>query len=198
MYRYIKGVVVEKGLDFVVLECNSIGYMLSASLNTINNIRLNEETKLFTILIVRDDEMSLCGFHEDEEREFFEYLVSVSGVGQKVAMGMLSSSSYYDIAKMIINAEEKNLTKLKGIGKKTAQRLIVELKDKLEKRFNVEGNEINFIDKKPEVPIAQNEIYEALNSLGFKNNEIAKMLVGIDIENISVESAISLALKSER
>lgn len=198
MYRYIKGIVSEKGLDFVVLENNGIGYMMSASLNTISNLRLNDEAKLFTILISKEDEMSLCGFYEDEEREFFEYLVSVSGVGQKVAMSMLSYSSYFDIAKMIINAEENKLTKLKGIGKKTAQRLIVELKDKLEKRFNIEGNEINFIDKSTQTPMIQNDIYEALTSLGFKNNEISKMLQGVDVENLSVETAISLALRSER
>lgn len=205
MYRYIRGLVVEKGLDYIVLDVGGIGYRLLTSLNSLNSLTLDEMATLYTIMIVKEDEISLCGFVDDDERRFFEHLTAVSGIGKKNAISMLSASHYAQIATMIIHADEKALVCLPSIGKKTAQRLIVELKDKLSKEYGnlksqsssdtgasssgLFGEEIDSGASK-----SANEAMMALRALGFTHTEVHEMLKGLDLQSLSVEEMISKAL----
>lgn len=205
MYRYIRGLVVEKGLDYIVLDVGGIGYQLLTSLNSLHSLIAGEMATLYTIMIVKEDEISLCGFVEDEERQFFEHLTGVSGIGKKNAISMLSASNYAQIASMIINADEKALVSLPSIGKKTAQRLIVELKDKLSKEYGnlklqgsaeaqsaLEGLFNHGVTDG--VSKTVDEAMMALKGLGFTHTEVHEMLKGLDLERLSVEQIISGAL----
>ena len=201
MYRYIKGLVVEKGLDYIVLDVGGVGYQLLTSLNSLNSLVLGETGLLYTVMIVKEDEISLCGFAEDEERRFFEYLTGVSGIGKKNAISMLSASNYSQIAAMIIHADEKALTSLPSIGKKTAQRLILELKDKLSKEYGQLNAQRSFKEasssddgtKELSFKVAD-EASMALKALGFTHSEVHEMLRGLDLQNLSVEQILSEAL----
>ncbi len=192
MYQYIKGTITEKGLNYLVLECVGIGYYMTASSTTLASFVLGEQAKVYTKLIVREDAHLLCAFATLNEREFFENLISVSGIGQKVAIGMLSDADYSDILTWIVSGDEKALTKLSGIGKKTAQRLIVELRDKLKKRYGEVASSGNLQPLKED----NQDVMIALMGLGFSSDEIAKMLSGVDVANLSVEEAIRMALSN--
>lgn len=194
MYQYIKGTITDKGVDYCVLEANGVGYYISVSTTTLDSVRLDEQVKLYTKLIVREDAHLLCGFSEVNEREFFDHLISVSGIGQKVAMAMLSHASYAHIMQWIISADEKSLTKLPGLGKKTAQRLIVELRDKFKKAYSAD---MAVIEKTaaPASVQTDEDILLALMGLGFKREEIQRMLSGVDTTNMTIEQAIKHALK---
>ncbi len=194
MYQYIKGTITEKGLNYLVLECAGIGYYMTASSTTLASLALGEQTKVYTKLIVREDAHLLCAFATINEREFFENLISVSGIGQKVAMNMLSAADYSDILAWIVAGDEKKLTKMPGLGKKTAQRLIVELRDKLSKQYGAVASQAGV----EPINSVNQDIMIALTGLGFGSDEIAAMLAGIDLTNLSIEDAIRLALSSKR
>lgn len=194
MYQYIKGTITDKGLDYCVLEANGIGYYISVSTTTLNAVRLDEQVKLYTKLIVREDAHFLCGFAEVNEREFFEHLISVSGIGQKVAMAMLSHAAYTHIMQWIISADEKSLIKLPGIGKKSAQRLIVELRDKFKKAYSADMAAIEHTTVQSSAQLDE-DILLALMGLGFKREEIQRMLSGVNTANMTIEQAIKHALK---
>ncbi len=130
MYDYFLGNVTEKGTNYCVLESNNIGYFFYVSAHTLN--KLDGGVKLFAHLLVREDEMSLYGFISKEEREMFLRLISVSGIGPKVAMNILSDLTPSDLALAIISADEKVFKKISGVGTKSAQRIILELKGKID------------------------------------------------------------------
>lgn len=201
MYRYINGIVVEKNNDFIVIDVNGVGYFIRASLNTISKVIINQKYKVFIKMIVREDDISLYGFNDEEELLFFEYLITVSGIGAKLAISMLSAEKYENIARYIINSDEKNLVKLPSVGKKTAQRMIVELKDKLEKNFKINSNNIldnNILNLENSVDVHSTkieEVKEVLSHLGFNAQEIMKMIKDIDM-TLEVEEIISVVLKS--
>ncbi len=194
MYSYLKGIVTEKFEDFVVLENNGIGYEIAMSQNSLFEIELNKEIILYTRLIVKEDEMSLCGFTSKEERSLFDNLLTVSGVGKKSALSAISNAGVDQIIKWIITEDYKSLVKLNGVGKKTAERLVVELRDKFKKLYqNLQ------LDAEDSVNIVQNneledDIILALSGLGFSTSEIKKMCSGMPA-GLGVEGAIKYALK---
>lgn len=192
MYSYMKGEVTEIAQDMLVLEVGGIGYAIEASRWTLDQLSLGKAEKLYLRQMIKEDEHVLCGFIEEQERRIFDHLVSVSGIGRKVAMGMLSKASYDKLLEWLITGDEKQLTALPGLGKKTAQRLIVELRDKLKKMYGTEfkGSNEPLVVASP----VQEDVYLALSGLGFKREEIALMLQGIDVASLSVESAIKFAL----
>lgn len=199
MYRYLYGEVVEMMLDQVVLDVHGVGYLLDVTSYTLSSIKLGDRVKLYTKQLIKEDEHALCGFFDDSERLVFEQLISVSGIGKRVAMNMLSKAPYARILEWLITGDEKQLTTLPGLGKKTAQRLIVELRDKLKKAYG--GKDISASDFSFSVQghsDLQEDVYLALSSLGFKRDEISLMLKGVDLENLTVEKAIKLALTSNR
>lgn len=194
MFAYIKGTLEEKGNNYVVVDVNGIGYkifmsnMAMAALGEVKNI-----VKVHTHYYVREDNISLYGFATKEELKMFELLISVSGVGAKSAISMLSAISPSDFALAIISDDVSKLKKVPGIGAKTAQRIILELKDKL-KTEEVSASEI---EVKTVVHNSEEseEAFAALQILGYNKKEIEKAFEKVNFSNMSVEEIIKLSLK---
>ena len=131
MISYIKGDIKAISDNGFIIENNNIGYFINSTLTSLSNIQINNEYKIYTSMQVREDDISLYGFYSQEELEMFLLLISVSSIGPKIALGMLSSISSDEIKIAIVNNDINTLTKAKGIGKKTASRIILELVDKV-------------------------------------------------------------------
>ena len=132
MYAYIIGKVNTFGDGYLVVEAGGIGYMINVSNNTVAKLgRVGETVKVYTYLSVREDDMSLFGFYSEDEKKLFLRLITVSGVGPKMAIGILSAADISTLVTCIISGDTKTLAKVKGIGKKTAERIIVELKENI-------------------------------------------------------------------
>ena len=198
MFYYLNGTVAHVEPYLAVIDCGGVGYACRTTTYTLSQIKKGDKAKLFTYLSVREDAMDLYGFASQEELKLFRQLISVSGVGPKAALGILSSNSPANLAMSIITGDEKALTAAQGIGKKIAQRVILELKDKLAK-----GQAISSFGENISVPamtiIPQNKLSEAsaaLAVLGYSQAEINVALKGIDIETLPLEQIIRLALKN--
>jgi Holliday junction DNA helicase RuvA len=189
MIAHINGRLVEKSPTSVVIECNGVGYFLKISLNTFSAIGPEENLKLLTQFVVREDAQLLYGFISEEEREMFNHLVSVSGIGPNIAMIMLSSLLPSEIGHAITSEDVATIQGVKGIGAKTAQRVIVDLKDKMLKMTFGEDNS----------PLAHNttrtDALTALVSLGFDKKQADKALDKVGSAVDSVELMIKGALK---
>lgn len=198
MYYYVSGTVAHVEPYLAVIDCGGVGYACRTTTYTLSQIKKGDKAKLFTYLSVREDAMDLYGFASQEELKLFRQLISVSGIGPKAALGILSSSSPANLAMSIITGDEKALTAAQGVGKKIAQRVILELKDKLAK-----GQAISASGENISVPamtiIPQNKLSEAsaaLAVLGYSQAEINVALKDIDLENLPLEQIIRLALKN--
>lgn len=191
MISHIHGRLVEKNPTDVVIDCNGVGYHLNISLHTFSELPQDENVKLFTHLVVREDAQILFGFSSLEEREIFRLLISVSGVGASTARTMLSSLSPHQVVEAIAASDTKTIQSAKGIGAKTAQRIIVDLKDKILKVYGVSSisAEVSNTNKI--------EALSALETLGFARKQAEKVCDSILKENpqASVETIIKLALK---
>lgn len=193
MFAYIKGTIEIKSINYVVIENGGIGYKIYMSQKSIGIIgNIGETVKIHTHYHVREDDISLYGFTSEEELRMFEILINVSGVGVKSAVTMLSDITPASFAMAVINDDVTRLTKVPGVGKKTAQRLILELKDKL-KSEDISGEEIKQIDV--EEKEVSNDVVNALQVLGYNKKEIEQVLQKIETVNLSVEDTIKLALK---
>lgn len=148
MFYHINGVVTDIEPNLVVLECGGVGYALNASLNTISSVKTGERVKLYTYEIIREDAHDLYGFASKSEKHCFELLLAISGVGPKAALSILSSNTPDGLALAVLNGDEKALTSAPGIGKRIAQRILLELKDKMAK----ESASVDFADMAPAVP----------------------------------------------
>ena len=181
-----------------VIDCGGVGYACRTTSFTLSRIKTGEKAKLYTYLSVREDAMDLYGFSSQEERRLFQLLTSVSGVGPKAALAILSSSTPENLALSIITGDEKALTAAQGVGKKIAQRVILELKDKLAKGQSISAAGENISGPAVTV-IPQNKLSEAsaaLAVLGYSQGEINTALKGIDIDAQPLEQIIRLALKN--
>lgn len=200
MYSYIKGNIEEINLDSLVIEANNIGYKVNASSNTIASVKLGEFCKIYTKLIVREDDMSLCGFASKEELNMFELLTSVSKIGPKVGLGILSFATPKQIGAYIVSEDVAKMSKAPGVGKKTAERIILELKDKVDKT-NIEF-EPTLLSQAP-VATSKDEAVDALVALGYTSTE-AKEAVdkckkdGLNTEDIIKKSLTYIMSKSLR
>jgi len=197
MYSYIKGKVVDKNPAYVVIECNGIGYVLNISLNTYSQLKNKDQFKLFTHFSIRTEAttpvgFTLYGFANEQERHLFRLLISVSGVGSSTAMLMLSSLAHEKIYDAIVSNDAAVLQSVKGIGAKSAQRIILDLKDKLEKdSFAKEFLGVSHNR-------AKDEALSGLMILGFKNALAEKAIDAIQkkhSEDVAVEELIKEALK---
>ena len=171
MIDYINGTVVQKGLNHVVVECNNIGYKLLVSQNTSYELELGKTASVYTHLIVKEDDLSLIGFSNMSERDMFRILISVSKIGAKIALSILSTYTATQVATFIKSADVVSLGKVSGLGKKTAERLVLELKDKVDIFVGSE-----YIAKIRKDDIVQedeklSQVIEALTMLGFSNKE---------------------------
>lgn len=195
MYSFIKGTAVEKLSGVLVVENGGIGYELAMSEISLSGIEIDSEVFIYTRLIVKDDEMSLCGFISKDERTLFDYLLTVSGIGNRSALKVLSTAGAEKIVEWVINEDYGSLTKLPSVGKKTAERLVVELRDTFKKAYGNLGADFN-IENSIKSPFLLNEdIYLALGGLGFSKQEISVMCSGMP-EGLDVENAIKYALKN--
>ncbi|MEG0249223.1 MAG: Holliday junction branch migration protein RuvA [Peptostreptococcus sp.] len=195
MIGYIKGTVEEIGPDYVILENNGIGYRLNASSNTISHMILGEETKIYSKMIVREDDISLCGFYSKDEEEMFKLLTSVSKIGTKVGMSILSFATVGDLARHILTADIAALSKAPGVGKKTAQRIVLELKDKV-KKISLDESIEEVIEG--EVAVSSNESDEAIEGLiqlGYSNTEAKEAVSFVSQPGMKVEDIIKKALE---
>ncbi len=192
MITQIRGRLVEKNPTEVVVDCNGVGYLLHISLNTFSKLPENENILLYAHLSIREDAHTLYGFIDKVEREVFKLLVSVSGVGPSIARTMLSSMTSEEIQEAIASENVRLIQSVKGIGAKTAQRVIVDLKDKILKTFDVA------IISEPQSNTNKAEALSALEVLGFNKKQVEKVVNSIIRDNIdaSVEKIIKLSLKS--
>lgn len=192
MITHIQGRLVEKTPTEVVIDCNGIGYHINISLHTFSLLPESENLKLFTFLQVKEDSHTLYGFVEKQERELFKLLISVSGIGANIARTMLSSLDPMQIIQAIASNDVATIQGIKGIGAKTAQRVILDLKDKVLK--------VNDIDDVSTVSRNTNkdEALSALEVLGFARKTAEKVIDKIirDVPNASVEDLIKQALKN--
>lgn len=189
MFEYMIGEVVDKQKDYIVLLVNNIAYKVFTSKETMESDIYDGEVKIYMNLVVREDDLSLYGFVNRYEVDFFNLITTVNGVGPKTAIGILSEQKVIDLQKAIVTNDEKALMKAPGIGKKTAQRIILELKDKVSK-----GTEFEDLANVVISDSNLSEAIEALTSLGYNRYEITKIAKGLD-ESMSVEDLIKELLK---
>ncbi len=193
MYAYIKGTLEEKTKESVVIEVNGIGYRIFMSDQAMEKLgELGEIVKVYTHYHVREDNISLYGFLSNEELKMFELLIQVSGIGAKTAIVALSNITPSQFAIAVISNDIRTLTKIPGIGSKSAQRIVLELKDKLKTEEAIAKEESN------EVVISNenaDEAVQALQILGYNKTEITKVFGKIDIKDKSTEDIIKMALK---
>ena len=189
MITQIKGRLVEKSPTELVVDCHGVGYSINISLNTYSQLNDEDSIKLFTHLIVKEDSHTLFGFSTKSERELFKLLISVSGVGASTARTMLSSLTPIEIISSINNEDVNSVQSIKGIGSKTAQRIILELKDKV-LSLESDDSQIQMISKDAD------EAITALEVLGYSRKQTSKIVNQIKNENhgITVESLIKKAL----
>ena len=196
MFYYLSGTIAHIEPYLVVVDCGGVGYAVKTTSYTIANLKKGEKGKVFTHLNVREDAMELYGFGTQEELNLFQQLISVTGVGPKAALSILSTNTPANLALSIITGDEKALTCAQGIGKKIAQRVILELKDKLAKGQTVGGGEVYGGTGVTVIP--ENKLSEAsaaLAVLGYSQAEIGAVLKGIDLDSLTLEQIIKEALK---
>lgn len=193
MYAYINGKLIVKCPTYVVIDAGGIGYHINISLNTYAELEKKENCKLYTWLHVKEDAHTLYGFFEEGERRLFLHLISVSGIGPNTGRMILSSITPSEIQTAIVKGDVPLIQRIKGIGPKSAQRMILELQDKLKK----EGPDS--LISMPVHNTAKDEALSALVMLGFNKNIAEKALenaIKASAENLSVEALIKIALKS--
>lgn len=196
MFYFIQGTVAHMEPNLAVLDCGGVGYACRSTNYTLSTLNLGKPAKLYTHLYVRDDVLELYGFSGEGELSCFRMLISVSGVGPKAALAILSSNSPEGLAMAIVSGNERALTAAPGIGKKIAQRIILELKDKLEKEQMFPNAGMGFAGGTTQLPEDKgSEAAVALAVLGYSQQEIAAALRGISMENSSLEEIIKQALK---
>ena len=192
MITHIKGRLVEKSPTNVVIECNGIGYMINISLNTFSQIPDNENLKLFTHLQVKEDSHTLYGFFSIKERQIFRLLISVNGIGPSIARTMLSSISPDQIIEAISRENVSLIQSVKGIGSKTAQRVIIDLHDKILKVYELDEGFASSNNTNKE------EALSALEVLGINKKSSERLVDQIILDNpdVSVEDIIKSTLKN--
>ncbi len=194
MISYLKGKLKYVSQETLILEVNNVGYQIFISAFTLSHLPEEGNTiEIYTHMNVREDNISLFGFLTIEELNCFNMLINVSGIGPKVALGILSAIRPKDINKAIITEDINTLTAIPGIGRKTAQRIILDLKDKLKIKSVLDYNDTE-IYSETEAPTKQ-EAIEALMSLGYSQLDSASSVKSVYNENLKLEDIIKLALK---
>lgn len=195
MFYYVNGTVAEIEAGLAVIDCSGVGYACATTNYTLSQLKKGERAKLYTYLNVREDAMEMFGFASQSELRSFKMLIGVSGVGPKAALSILSSTTPQQLSMAVVMGDEKALTAAPGIGKKIAQRIILELKDKLIKE---QGGFEAGIGAAAAMPAQSNKAGEAaaaLAVLGYGSQEIAAALKGIDMDALPLEEIIRQSLK---
>ena len=192
MIAYLKGKLVIKSVDYIVIDVQGIGYKVYMSKTAIDKLEEEKEIKVYTYLKVREDDISLFGFNTLEELHMFELLISVGGIGAKSAIAILSNITPSKFALAVITSDVNTLKKLQGIGPKTAQRIILELKHKIKTEEAIENQE-NTIKQEEQIQEDMEELIQALQVLGYRRYEINNILPKIKEETL--EDRIKEALQ---
>ena len=200
MYAYIKGELAEKNIDHIVVEAGGIGYPIYVPAQSIDYLPdEGDQIKVYTYLYIREDAMVLYGFLTKDDLEIFKMLITVSGIGPKGGLGILSTLSADDLRFAILSGDSKTISKAPGIGAKTAQRVIIDLKDKmsLEEAFEKKlDNNADGVQKTLNSSI-KNDAVLALSALGYSSAESLKAVSKVDItDDMDVEDVLKLALKN--
>ncbi len=184
MFGYIKGRVVDIGASKAVLETGGVGYTIHSTISNLSNIHLEKETQFWLYTAVRENDISLYGFATKEELRMFELLITVSGIGPRSALAILGVAGLNNLEEAIASGETLSLTKIAGVGKKTADKIVLEL-----------GGKIN---KKADSKTAKedDDIFEALKSLGYRDKDIAETMKEMPQEIIGASERIKWALKT--
>ena len=196
MFYNIEGIISDIDVNQVVVECSGIGFLLNVSSYTLSNLKSGTRQKLYISESIGENNFDLYGFYSKVEKKFFDMLISVSGIGPKAAIAILSYNTPDALSSAIMNNDEKALCAAPGIGKKTAQRVILELKDKIDK-INPGVVYTDFApaststDRK-----AVNDAVSALTVLGFSNSEIRSVLASADVSGMTTEQIIKFVLKN--
>lgn len=194
MYAFINGIIDEIDSSGVVIENNGIGYFVQCPTSVLHSCTVGNKTKLFTYQHVREDAIILFGFLTKEDRTMFLRLISVSGIGPKIALQVLSSLSARDLAIVLVSGDATSLTKVPGIGKKTAQRIILELREKVENDELASGSQ-ETVTAKFSSAMVTDAIY-ALAALGYSSQEAARAVDAVKAECKDTESIIRTVLKN--
>ncbi|NOQ82281.1 MAG: Holliday junction branch migration protein RuvA [Methylophaga sp.] len=195
MIGRLRGIILEKQAPDMVLDVQGVGYEVAAPMSTFINLpAINEEVSLFTHLVVREDAQLLYGFATVRERLLFRSLLKVNGVGAKLALTILSGSDVDDFSRSVQEGDAASLTRLPGVGKKTAERLIIEMRDRLKDISGAMGLK-PVVSAAAKLAGAKDEAAEALVSLGYKPAEAEKMIRGLESDGLNTEQIIKLALQ---
>ena len=196
MFYYVSGTVAHVEPYLAVIDCGGVGYACRTTNQSLSRLTVGEKGKLFTHLYVREEIFELYGFATEDELNCFRLLIGVSGVGPKAALSILSATTPEGLAMSIITGDEKALTVAQGIGTKIAQRIILELKDKLAKgQIAPKGESYGGTGVTVIPQNKSSEASAALAVLGYSQSEVAMALKGIDVEALSLEDIIKQALK---
>lgn len=198
MFNYINGIVSELEPNLAVVECGGFGFELNVSLYTVQNIKLGEKTKLYVYESIKEDAFDLYGFSSKAEKRCFELLVGVNGVGPKAAMAILSCNTPDGLIAAVLNGNEKAITAAAGVGKKLAQRILLELKDKVGK---LDGVSSSFTTNDIVVPVISTDDKNLADAtagllvLGYGQAEINQALRGVDTSAMTSQEIIKLVLR---
>lgn len=195
MFYYLNGTIAEIGANLAVVDCGGVGYACATTNYTLAQLKRGERAKLYTYLHVREEIFEIYGFASQGELNSFKMLLGVSGVGPKAALAILSSTTPDQLALAIVTGDEKTLTAAPGIGKKIAQRIILELKDKLSKDPESFASDSGVSVTIPARNDKSGEAAAALAVLGYSSQDIAVALKGLDINSLPLEEIIRQALK---
>lgn len=191
MFEYLKGKIEYKKLEYAALDINGVGYRIYISLRTYEKIKTDEIVKLYIYNHIKEDTYKLIGFLQESERELFEKLLGVKGIGVSLALSVLSTFTIDEIREIIGNNDYKTLTRVPKLGEKKSQQLILDLKGKIKKIGNLFENENQF-----EYLHIEEELFEALESLGYTQKEISKLVSKEEIRKFkNIEEAIKEVLK---
>ena len=194
MLGFIRGILRDKDYDNITVECGGVGFNIMVTNSCMANLPgLDEEVKIYTYLHVREDEMSLYGFESPEEKKLFLQLITVSGVGSKTAIGILSAERMSAIINSIINEDTSVIANCKGIGKKTAERIILELKDKIKPFDYIIPND-NLFDAMQENSKALEDALIVLTSLGLSKNDATKKAKEVMTKHDTAEQIVAKVL----
>jgi len=197
MIGRLYGILLEKQAPHLLIDINGVAYEVDAPMSTIYQLpHIGEKVTIFTHLVVREDAQLLYGFFTNLERQFFRTLIKVNGVGAKLAITILSGISAEEFAETVLQSDAVSLTKLPGIGKKTAERLIIEMRDRLKEWYQEDSASANYDSTKHIPKNAKKEAESALVALGYKPQEAIKMIARVTTTDLNSEEIIRSALKS--
>jgi len=189
MISYIKGKIVKKGIDYLIIDNNNIGYYINTSFSTLEKVSEKEEATILTYMHIREDILALYGFLTSDEIDLFKKLITVNGIGPRAGLSVLSTYNANTVKEIILKEDVSGLSKVPGIGKKTASKIILELKDKVGTVEELKGSEIV-------VSSEMSDVIEALTSLGFNYAEVKRTLGNMELSGKSENDIIKEALKN--